>query len=72
MSVLSTYAVGLSLLAGLAVAWGAIQSVWRRHLPAGRHDGDALAGRFGCLGCSAAPHCPPTPGGAPCAAQEES
>lgn len=72
MTALTTYAVGVSVLTALAVAWGAVQLMWRRTVAGGHGDADALAGRFGCTGCTARAHCASTPAGVPCASKENS
>ena len=44
--------VGPLVLVAVAAAWVAVQRAWRKTFPAGCADGDTLAGRMGCHGCS--------------------
>jgi len=57
MNVIASYAVGVVGTVVLMVAWGLVQSAWRRSFP-GPED-DALAARGGgCAGCACANPCP--------------
>jgi hypothetical protein len=49
--VLTPYLVGAGAVAGLALAWAGVQSLWRLAFPEAAPGGDALAGRLGCHGC---------------------
>ena len=51
---LASYAIGLSAVALLAVAWLAVQGAWRRVFPECGAEPDALAVRRGCRHHSAA------------------
>ena len=48
---LTSYAIGLTGIVMLCVAWLAVQLAWRRVFPEASGDPDALAGRLGCHGC---------------------
>ena len=48
---LTSYAIGLTGIVMLCVAWLAVQLAWRRVFPDASGDPDALAGRLGCHGC---------------------
>jgi len=49
---LTSYAIGLTVIATVCVAWLAVQLAWRRVFPDVSGDPDALAGRLGCHGCN--------------------
>jgi ferredoxin len=51
MSAALDYLVGIGVTVVIAAGWLAVQTAWRRNLPEGERDGDALAGRLGCHGC---------------------
>jgi hypothetical protein len=56
---LTSLLAALAWLAGLLALWLAVQRLWQRHFPENSSpDGDALAGRGGCHGCTCKPgHC---------------
>lgn len=47
-----SYVTGLTLVVAMAVGWTAVQAAWRRVVPGGSCEPDALAGRSSCAGCS--------------------
>ena len=54
---LTSYAIGLTAIAMLCVAWLAVQLAWRRVFSDASSDPDALAGRLGCHGCDCTDVC---------------
>jgi hypothetical protein len=50
---IATYAIGITALVALALAWTVVQRAWVRAFPGVAPGGDALAGRRcdGCLIC---------------------
>ena len=57
--VLASYALGLSAIVAMVVAWVAVQGAWRRAFPVPGVDPDVLARRKGCgsCGCGGASNC---------------
>ncbi len=52
-----SYILGLSVLAGLAAAWVAVQAAWGETFTEGAARSDVLAGRASCHGCGIATEC---------------
>ena len=50
MKLLASYAIGVSVVIGGAVAWLAVQIAWKRSFKSKCPDPDALANRGSCYG----------------------